>query len=166
MNDSDLLKLIDNPKDYLTVENASELLEHFICHRCMGGGSIDTPSKPTLGTFCEPNNNGTGIICRGCGLKHPLSYAGVMWLPRTDKPKRSNDIAAVISECGNYCYGCGTDFDTLRQRRIGRHVHHTRSFAKHGEKYAKIPLCALCHELISAAQRHMQKTINQENDHD
>jgi hypothetical protein len=153
MNDSDLLKMLEKPAEYLTAENARELLQYFGCYKCSAHG--------TLGTFTEPNNNGTGIICLDCGFKHPLGYRGVMWLSQGEKPKRS-DIAAVIKERGNYCYGCGMDFDTLRQRRIGRHVHHTRSFAEHGEKYAKIPMCALCHELISAAQRHMKKLINPE----
>jgi hypothetical protein len=158
MNDSDVPKMLNNPAGYLTAENAHELLPHFGCHKCGLHG--------TLGTFVEPNNNGTGIICRECRFKHPLGYRGVQWLRRAEKPKRSNDIAAVIKVCGDYCYGCGTDFDVLRDRGIGRHVHHTRPFADHGEAYAKIPMCALCHELISAAQRHMKKTINPEKSDD
>jgi predicted HNH restriction endonuclease len=83
-----------------------------------------------------------------------------MWLRQGEnKPKRSNDIAAVIKECGDHCFACGTDFDKIRQRRIGTHVHHTRPFAEHGEKFPKIPLCALCHEVISALQRQMPKLL-------
>jgi hypothetical protein len=83
-----------------------------------------------------------------------------MWLRHGDKKqKRSNDIAAVIQECGAYCYVCGTDFETLRQRRVGYHVHHTRAFAKHGDEIRKIPLCALCHEVASAMQRQMRKLL-------
>jgi hypothetical protein len=153
----DLQKLFKQPAEYLTAENARELLAPFICPRC--------DSEETLGVFYEPNNGGTGIVCHCCGLKHPLR--GVMWLPRDkhSKPKRSNDIAAVIKEAGNYCWGCGAGFEELRRRRIGRHVHHTRPFAKYGEGYPKIPMCTLCHELISAVQRHRQ-VRNPENEND
>jgi hypothetical protein len=137
--------VIENPAEYITADDACELLACLHCPRCDGA----------LGVFHEPNNSGIGIVCRDCGLRHPLRHRGLMWL-RHEKPKRSNDIAAVI---GNYCYGCGNDFETLRQRGIGRHVHHTRPFAEHSEKYPKIPMCALCHELLRAAQRHMSKLI-------
>jgi hypothetical protein len=82
----DLQKLFKHSAEYLTAENARELLAPFICPRC--------DSEETLGVFYEPNNGGTGIVCQCCGLKHPLR--GVMCLPRDkhSKPKRSNDIAA------------------------------------------------------------------------
>jgi hypothetical protein len=135
----------------ITADNARELLAYIGCPYCDG--------EQTLDLFCEPNNNSVGIVCRGCGTKHPLNATRrIMWL-RHEKQKRSNDIVAVIKECGAYCYGCGNDFETLRQRGIGRHVHHTRPFSKHGEKYPKIPMCALCHELVSAAQRHVRKLL-------
>ena len=98
------------------------------------------------------------------------AWCGWQWLRHGEKKqKRSNDIATVIEECGAYCYVCGTDFETLRQRGIGRHVHHTKSFAEHGDEFRKIPMCALCHEVASAMQRHMKKLLvssQTENDDD
>jgi transcription elongation factor Elf1 len=64
----DLQKLFKRPAEYLTAENARELLAPFICPHC--------DSEETLGVFYEPNNGGTGIVCHCCGLKHPLR--GVM----------------------------------------------------------------------------------------
>jgi DNA-directed RNA polymerase subunit RPC12/RpoP len=139
--------------DALTVANAKELLASIPCPYC--------GSRGTLGLFHEPNNNGTGIVCRSCGQRHPLRAQRVMWLRQDGekKPKRANDIAAVIKECGAYCYVCGTDFEILRQRQIGRHVHHTRPFAEHGDAVQKIPMCALCHEVASALQRQVGKLL-------
>jgi hypothetical protein len=139
--------------DTLTADNARELLAQVTCPCC---GSVGT-----FELFHEPNNNGTGIVCRSCGTRHPPRPQRVMWLRHDEKkqPKRSNDIAAVIHECGAYCYVCGTDFRILRRRGIGRHVHHTRPFAEHGEEFRKIPMCALCHEIASAMQRQMRKLL-------
>jgi hypothetical protein len=136
--------------DEITADNSGELLASIACPHC---GSIGA-----LGTFHEPNNNGTGVICRNCNIRHPLR--GILWLRRGEKKqKRSNDIAAVIEECGAYCYVCGTDFEILRRLGIGRHVHHTRAFAEHGDAFRKIPMCALCHEIASAMQRQIGKLL-------
>jgi hypothetical protein len=139
---------IEKLAEIITADNARELLALVSCPHCWG--------IETLGVFHEPNNSGIGIVCRACGTKHPLSDRRIMWLPRGEKKqKRSYDIAAVIKERGNYCYGCGIDFEIMRCWGIGRHVHHTRPFAKHGEKYPKIPMCAL---VPRARQRHATPT--------
>ena len=131
----------------ITASNASEWLAGRSCPQC---------GEARLETFHVPNNNGIGIKCGGCGKKHPLPR--VMWL-RQGKPKRSNDIAAVMEQRGHYCWGCGVPHEVLKKNKIGMHVHHTLPFAQHGEKREKIPLCALCHELLSAAQRDRQRQL-------
>jgi hypothetical protein len=134
----------------INADNARAVLADINCPCC---GACET-----LGTFRHPNNNGVGIVCNACGVKHPLPP--IMWLRQGEnKPKRSNDIAAVIKECGDYCYSCGIDFEEFRRRRIGIHVHHTKSFAEHGEKFPKIPMCAVCHETLGALQRQMPKLL-------
>lgn len=137
--------------DLITVDNAHKLLAEVACPYCGQAGAFEL--------FREPNNNGIGIACHGCGTRHPLRAQHIMWLRQGEKkpPKRSNNLTEVIAECGAYCYGCGTDIETLRRLGVGAHVHHTRPFAEHGEQFKKIPLCALCHELLSAVQRQMPK---------
>jgi hypothetical protein len=76
-----------------------------------------------------------------------------MWL-RQGKPKRSDDIASIMRECGDYCYACGVGYETLRAAGVGMHVHHTKPFSVVGDKCKKIPLCATCHEIVTALQRH------------
>ena len=41
----------------------------------------------------------------------------------------------------------------------GMHVHCSRPCAEHGEEYAKIPLCAACHELTSCMRRTMRRFL-------
>jgi predicted HNH restriction endonuclease len=82
-----------------------------------------------------------------------------MWL-RGNEKRRSNDIVTVMNECGAYCYSCGNTYEETAQKLgLGFAVHHTRPFADHGERYKKIPLCALCHEVITALQRTMRRVM-------
>jgi hypothetical protein len=143
---------VENLATIITADNAGGVLAGANCPCCGACGAFDT--------FRHPNNNGVGVICNACGEQHPFRKHRIVWLRQgKNKPKRSNDIAAVIKECGDYCYFCSSDFAKIRQRRIGIHVHHTKPFSEYGEKFPKIPLCALCHELASAVQRQMAKLL-------
>lgn len=128
----------------ITRDNALELLRKMACPNCSVVGNYQL--------FDEIANNGIGIQCLACCKHHPFIKQRIMWL-RGEKPKRSNDIAAVIRECGAYCYICGITVDELLGKGIGVSVHHTRPFAEHGEQYKKIPVCTVCHELANFMQR-------------
>jgi hypothetical protein len=147
---------IENLAETITTANARELLPLVSCPHCWG--------KQTLDVFVEPNNNGAGIICQGCGTRHPLlSELGIMWIPsgkKQPKPKRSCNRAEVIERCGSHCYCCGNDLETLRGAGIGWDAHHTRPCAIYGDEYPIIPLCKVCHEITNALQRYMANLLS------
>lgn len=134
----------DKLRAEITRENAVELLAGVRCGECNAVGEYIL--------FNEINNNGVGIRCTNCGKYHPLVKQKIMWL-RGRERRRSNDIVAVATECGAYCYGCGSTFEELEKLGVGLSVHHTRAFAENGESYRKIPVCSECHELLNFMQR-------------
>jgi hypothetical protein len=140
----------DELQSIITRENALALLAAMACPHCDSVGNYQL--------FDEINNNGVGIQCLGCGKYHPFTKQRIMWLRAADK-RRSNDIVAVMKACGAYCYCCGTGFEALQASGVGMSVHHTRAFATHGERYAKIPLCTVCHEQATWLQRTMRRFV-------
>lgn len=134
----------------ITRDNALALLESVPCPYCASVGRFSA--------FDEIANNGVGLRCDACGKHHPFVKQRIMWL-RANEKRRSNDIVAVAQICGAYCYGCGATFEELEALGIGFSVHHTRRFADHGEKYAKIPYCSDCHEIASLMQRMRQRQL-------
>jgi len=85
-----------------------------------------------FGTYDVPANNGVALECLSCGRRNA---------------------------CGDYCYGCGRTREELARMSLVLTVHHTRPFAEHGEQYAKIPLCSVCHEIVSGGQRLMARLV-------
>jgi hypothetical protein len=127
-------------------------------------GSVPCPGCNVVGkfaTFVHPGNNGTGLTCTDCNLRHPFQGRGIMWLRGDEnrQKRRSNDIASIIGACGAYCWCCGNPRDQILKLGFDLSVHHTRPFADHGEQYAKIPVCSFCHETMSGAQRAMRRLI-------
>jgi len=139
-------------KDGLTRDNALERLREIPCSSCGTVGDF--------GTYDVPANNGVALQCLSCGQRHPFISHGIQFLPIDPNTKRrSNDIAAVVNACGDYCYGCGKTREELARLSLALTVHHTRPFAEHGEQYAKVPLCSLCHEIVSGGQRLMARLM-------
>lgn len=134
----------------ITRDNALKLLNEVACPYCGVVGYFQL--------FDEIANNGVGIQCTHCDRHHPFIRQRIMWL-RGEGKRKSNDIATVMRECGAYCYSCGRSYEELSALGIGFAVHHTRPFADHGEQSKKIPLCALCHEVINALQRTMRRLL-------
>lgn len=134
----------------ITRETALDMLRDVPCPTCGSTGAYQL--------FDELNNGGVGIQCNGCGKHHPFVRQHIMWLRAASK-RRSNDIATVMKVCGAYCYCCGNTFEALQMSGIGMSVHHTRAFSEHGESYAKIPLCTVCHEHANLLQRTMKRFI-------
>jgi hypothetical protein len=138
-------------KAELTRSNANELLRKVPCPKC------GTVGKYSL--FDKPTSNAVGIECAACRARHPFMGWGIQWVPiaKTEK-RRSNDIVAVTAEHGRYCHGCGLTPEELEKIGFTLQVHHAQPYAGHGDTGKKIPLCSLCHDLISAAQRaHRQQ---------
>jgi hypothetical protein len=133
----------------INTTNAHTMLASVCCPLC---GRYEA-----LELFTEVNNGGTGVKCGACNTRHPLP--GIMWLRREKRPRPPNNVIAVIKECGNYCHNCGIDFETLRRWGIGRHVHHTRPYAKYGDDVKKFPVCTWCHEEINATQRRLPRLV-------
>jgi hypothetical protein len=137
-----------NPEEIrteLTAENALERLRLFACPVCETIGQFET--------FRHPTTNHVGLRCTACRLAHPFRLHRIQWL-RQNPPRRSNDIQAVMDARGHYCWLCSASEEQLIELGIGMHVHHTLPFAYNGDKVEKIPLCAVCHEIARALQRH------------
>ena len=137
-------------REEITRDNALELLRDLPCLYCGNVGQYRL--------FDEMANYGVGLQCLHCERHHPLIKQRIMWIRGTEK-RRSNDIASVMRDCGAYCYSCGRTYNEISKLGLGFAVHHTRPFVDHGEQYKKIPLCALCHEVINALQRTMRRLI-------
>jgi hypothetical protein len=111
--------------------------------------------------FDVPANGAAGIICTACELRHPFWGWDLKWIPKDKREtRRSNSIAAVTAECGNFCYGCGRKPEELATLGFALSVHHARPYAEHGDEGPQIPLCSLCHELASASQRAIRRILN------
>ena len=82
----------------ITRDNALALLRDVACPNCSTVGRFQL--------FDEINNGGVGIECTACGRRNPFKRERILYL-RSEGKRRSNDIAAVIEECGAYCYICG-----------------------------------------------------------
>lgn len=131
-------------------QTAVALLAHIDCPVCGVTGSYET--------FRHETANHVGLKCRACNCRHPF---GPHWL-RQGAPVRSNDVRKVMAERGAYCWLCGCSYELLRSHGIGMHVHHSQPFAEHGDRVEKIPLCALCHEIATAVQRHHGRLLVEE----
>lgn len=129
----------------LTVETFPGLKDQVRCRKCGKVGQIEL--------FQHPENNGTGMRCTACGFNHPLSPR-VWWLRSGKKQPSSKGTKRLVAHLGAYCYGCGLSERVLKDLGIGfPHLHHTRPMVRYGDGVEKIPVCRLCHELLSAAQR-------------
>lgn len=135
----------DSWRDGLTAENVVERIKFFACPNCGTIGEFDTYRHPTVKHI--------GLRCTACNKDNPLWKEGVQWL-RSGPVKRSNDIQAVMDARGHYCWLCSATEESLKAQGIGMQVHHTLPFAFNGDKVEKIPLCAVCHEIARALQRH------------
>lgn len=97
-------------------------------------------------------NNGLRLQCAACdALPFPTWF-----LPQGQRKRRSAGappLSEVIAARGAFCYGCGTDQQVLRQYRTHLQVHHVRPYADHAHDGPFIPLCAPCHEHVTAVQR-------------
>jgi hypothetical protein len=134
----------------ITRENWAEMLNSVSCPYCGAIGEYTT--------FVHPNNNGMGIVCGACGRRHPFMGYGIHWLRGGEKRRRPpNNIAAVIAECGDYCFICGATGTELKAWSIGITVFHTRPWAVYGDDFKKIPVCVECHELATGLQRGRQR---------
>src|SRR5215471_5833381 len=113
-------------KDTLTRSNAAEKLQGVLCPRCGTTGEFRLFDKLT--------NNAVGIECTACGAQHPFMGWGLQWVPIDKKEKRrSNDIVAVTSECGRFCYSCGLTDEELEKLGFALQVHHAQQHARHGD---------------------------------
>jgi hypothetical protein len=137
----------------LTADNAVSMLIRIPCPNCEEVGQF--------GTFRNYNNNGVGLICLACDEQHPFSSFKCTWL-RQGAVKRSNNVQQVMKERGYFCYGCGEDYEVLKAAGIGMHEHHARPFMTNGNDGPTIPLCGICHPVITAVQRYHRQRFHPE----
>ena len=129
----------------LTLESFPDLKHEIQCKHCGAVGQIET--------FLNPSNNATGMRCTACSEAHPIAPS-VLWLRKGTKRVSTRGSRRLLAKLGAYCYGCGLSERVLKDVGIGfPHKHHTRPVARYGDGVVEIPVCRLCHELLSAVQR-------------
>lgn len=138
----------------MTLEEYESLRDSRPCDQC---GALGVTLER-----CD-NNNGLAVRCPSCQKRH--AWDGVMWLQQSSKKRRpplpgGETPAEVWARLGDYCWGCGTPRDTLAALRVGIHAHHSLPYAQHGHSGAVVPLCARCHESVTATQKTMQLVVS------
>lgn len=139
----------------MTVAEFEAQRESLQCRHCGQGGL----------TLRRLENRSLEVRC-ACGQWDPIGGAPYLaqGRPSTRKPLSRPDesLTATWERWGNRCAGCGTEASVLAQLGIGRHRQHAPPLAtvEHDETQTTlIPLCALCHEHITATQRALHAII-------
>jgi len=131
----------------LHTENFRDVLRDVACRRCGRLGQFELFMK-------GPN---TGIKCSGASCNELHAIDGVQWIRKAENLNKRQKPPETPGEtwvrCGDHCYGCGLTRHELKQLGIGCHQHHTKPYADYEHDVVLIPLCADCHEHITAVQR-------------
>jgi len=135
----------------LTRENALALLIYYECPSAFCG------VKGRFRLFEVREKDGAALECSACGLQHPF---GPHWLKYLHGTRKPTDVAGLMHECGDYCYVCGVSAKELASISVKMEVHHTKRFADDGaETGQKIPVCSVCHPVVTSMQRTVRKML-------
>ena len=62
-------------------------------------------------------------------------------------------LDSVWEQYGNLCIVCGAPKNVLARLGIGRQAHHVLRYAQAGHKGPVVPICTLCHPVVTDRQR-------------
>lgn len=137
----------DSIPSRLTVEEFHEQRQNLRCVQCRTLGSV----------FAAPpmDNGGIRIDCP-CGKRHALGR--VLFLKQNNKSRRKDypegeSLNEVWERFENVCFCCGRSAKECAEQHVGRHRHHVCEYAKVGHQGPIVPICGLCHPVVTALQK-------------
>ena len=136
-----------------TVTSPEHALEVFAPHACVCGAATAWEIEPPAYT-----DGGVRLRCHACRLAPDPSW----WIPQGNRKRRTKGaptITEVTKERGAFCYGCGLDESLLLQFRIRLYVHHARAYQDAGHAGPYIPLCGVCHEIVTFTQKTVRRFL-------
>ena len=132
------------------IKVAEDALAFFADFTCACGATAWTLHR-------HDGNNGLRLQCGAC-LTIPFPSR---FLPQQAKRRQNGQptLAELLETSGTFCYGCGLSQAALLRARVHLQVHHARAYvdARHDGPF--IPLCGVCHEAVSFAQRTLRRFI-------
>ena len=130
------------------------------CRHCRTVGELVTEQNP--------NNRGLQVVCLTCRRFDPIGDTPFLRKngPRTQRPasRLGESLDEVWATWAHRCVGCGTSTAVLQRLGIGRHRQHAPPLATVDHDVTRttlVPLCALCHEHVTANQRAIQALVSQ-----
>jgi hypothetical protein len=109
-------------------------------------------------TAHNPNNNGLLVRCPSCGSKRP--WGSLLYLKQNERRRSARPslpdgetLDSVWEKFGNRCFVCSAPKHFLIRLAIGRHAHHVAPYAEEGHKGPIVPICTLCHPVVTERQR-------------
>jgi ribosomal protein S14 len=150
-------RLSHPPRIRMTLQEFEATRHTLACRQCGTVGVLRTRENP--------NNRGIHVVCPHCDCRDPLGGRPFLSQrgPRPRRPALSPDasLEAVWAQWGDQCAGCGTTTAWLQRLGIGRHRQHAPPLATvtAEAETTLLPLCALCHEHVTATQRAMQAIV-------
>lgn len=147
----------------VTVAEFTAQQADLICRHCGETGNLTTERQPS---------NSLEVLCPSCHRYDPIGGAPYLaqGRPSTRKPLSRPDetLAATWARWSDRCAGCGTHSRDLAHLGIGRHRQHAPPIACSDggeESTTLIPLCALCHEHVTATQRALSRIVKNLTEH-
>ena len=141
----------------MTLQEFEETRHTLACRGCGTVGALQTRESV--------NNRAIAVICPACDCRDPLG--GQPFLskggPRSRRPAlpRGASLETIWATWGGACAGCGATTELLQRLGIGRHRQHAPPLAMVAAEAETtlLPLCAWCHEHVSANQRMVQALV-------
>lgn len=144
----------------LNVAEFEQQADSLRCQQCKRAGLRTDRTEP------NPNNGGVQVVCPHCGSRRPLGP--VTFLKQNHRKRRDPipgepSVEEIWATWGGRCAVCGLPSDTLRDHGIGRQRHHAWPYAEHGHNGPLLPVCVLCHRVVTALQQNARAIAGVEN---
>ena len=130
--------------------------------------------KSAVDTHLNPNNNGLQVRCPHCGSNRP--WGSLLYLKQNERrrPRRppfpdGQSLDSIWEKFDNRCFVCSAPKAVLAKLGIGRQVHHVAPYAQEGHRGPLVPICTLCHPVVTDRQRiywFIQRVVLQAQDDD
>jgi hypothetical protein len=110
-------------------------------------------------TEVDDRNGGLFLRCLSCkATKKAVWPNAPYYLKQNTRTTRKEypfgeTVEEVWARFDNLCFSCGRTSDECAAQRVARHRHHVAEYAKVGHQGPIVPICGLCHPVVTSLQK-------------